>query len=326
MSWKGEGEQGSLQKRKGKVGTERWREKGKRIESKRICLDRVSGKVFDVLFSVSEVASVSHFLGVFGVCVCCASVCACCDGSLLGCECGLWGCFLWFGLTFSFLSTENAKRVWFWSVRQRWILKDRPSKLCQRRSESGPRCNVRLSERYRNVCKAEHRFHQKGSLCKSDRHRQVHQRNHQRRERRRWRWKITILYCTRQGGFSAKWRIFLKRVKVSRWTSVSCSISCLGHKMQMSAARPSQKTRGMEEARASSSCSTRLEAKEQVEALKLLMQRVLPKQQGKWGDVKRHLQPGGGLHGTHSGIRGQTLPRRHQGRRQQSKLITHSYS
>ena len=34
----------------------------------------------------------------------------------------------------------------------------------------------------------------------------------------------------------------------------------------------------------------RLEAKEQVEAFKRQMRRVLPKQQGKSGDVKRHLQ------------------------------------
>ena len=33
-------------------------------------------------------------------------------------------------------------------------------------------------------------------------------------------------------------------------------------------------------------------------------------QQGKCGDVKRQLQPEGGLHGPHSGLRGQTFRRR----------------
>ena len=50
------------------------------------------------------------------------------------------------------------------------------------------------------------------------------------------------------------------------------SISCLDQKMQMSALRLSQKSRGVKEAVASSYCSRRLEAKEQFEALKWLMQ------------------------------------------------------
>ena len=38
---------------------------------------------------------------------------------------------------------------------------DRPSKLCQKRSETGPRRKGRLSKRYQNVCEAERRRHQK---------------------------------------------------------------------------------------------------------------------------------------------------------------------
>ena len=51
--------------------------------------------------------------------------------------------------------------------------------------------------------------------------------------------------------------------------------------MQISASGLSQKTRGKKEASAGSCCSTHLEAKEQVEALKWLMQRVFLEEQGK---------------------------------------------
>ena len=141
--------------------------------------------------------------------------------------------------------------------------------------------NFTFSKRHQKVCEAEYRRHQKGRFCKSDRHGQENQRNHQLR-RRRWRWTITILLGLHaKEWFSTKWRNILNRAKASRWKSVSWSISCLDQKIQMSASRLSQKTPGTKEAVASSCCSTHLEAKEQAEALKWLMQRVLPKQQGK---------------------------------------------
>ena len=51
--------------------------------------------------------------------------------------------------------------------------------------------------------------------------------------------------------------------------------------MQIAASRLSQKLRGLNDEKASSGCSTHLEAKEQAKALRWLMQRVLPKRQGK---------------------------------------------
>ena len=60
------------------------------------------------------------------------------------------------------------------------------------------------------------------------------------------------------------------KVEVSEFRRYQISASCL-----------SQKIRGMKQAFASSCCSTHLEAKEQVEVLKWLMQCVLPKQQRK---------------------------------------------
>ena len=64
-----------------------------------------------------------------------------------------------------FLPSEIAKQVWLWSVRLKWILKDRQSKPCQKRSETGPRRKVRVSQPYQNVWEAERRRHKKGRLC-----------------------------------------------------------------------------------------------------------------------------------------------------------------
>ena len=82
------------------------------------------------------------------------------------------------------------------------------------------------------------------------------------------------------------------------------SISCLDQKMQMSALRLSQKSRGAKEAVASSYCSTRVEAKEQVEALKWLMQArfVAAAREGRRREEASAAR--------------KELRRRHQGRRQ----------
>ena len=61
-----------------------------RVGMKRICLDRLSSKVFDVLCPDSEVESVGDSVG-FSMCV------PVVPPSVIECESGLWGCFLCFG-------------------------------------------------------------------------------------------------------------------------------------------------------------------------------------------------------------------------------------
>ena len=71
-----------------------------RVEIKRICLDRVSGKAFEVFCPNSEMESVGDSLGPSVSVPFVSLVVLCGDCSFLGCECkcGLRGCFLRLGL------------------------------------------------------------------------------------------------------------------------------------------------------------------------------------------------------------------------------------
>ena len=116
----------------------------------------------------------------------------------------------------------------------------RRSKLFQNQSKENPRCKVRFSERYSDVCKAGHRRHWKGRfIAQVERYLDKKEQIHMEKS------GLELFFCSVQ-------------------------------KMQTLASRISQKTRETREITAVSCCSTRLKVKKEVEALRWLMHFATP--------------------------------------------------
>ena len=151
---------------------------------------------------------------------------------------------------------ENVTLVWRWSVRQICILRDRPSKLCQNQW-GDPRRKVRFSKQCQNCMRSR----ADSDVASTDGSARGERDGSGRRE--------PSMGCPHAETPGEKWTGPGGNQRVGTFLL----------KMQMSASDRSQKTRGTKEVTAVSCCSTRLEVKEGVEALRWLMQRVLPLQQ-----------------------------------------------